>query len=65
VCDAVGWYAAHLALRSPRRLRFDLLAHRDASNAELLKVLEAAAATLGLVPGLLRLTPGVPQRRHG
>jgi hypothetical protein len=36
VCDAVGWYAAHLAGRSPRWLRFDFLAHHDASNAELL-----------------------------
>jgi hypothetical protein len=25
VCDAVGWYAAHLALRSPPRLRFELV----------------------------------------
>ncbi|MGH2394304.1 MAG: hypothetical protein ACRDGH_12575 [Candidatus Limnocylindria bacterium] len=46
VCDAVGWYAAHLALQSPRRLRVDFLAHSDASNAELLDVLDAAAATL-------------------
>lgn len=29
VCDAVGWYAAHLALRCPRRLRFDFLTHHD------------------------------------
>lgn len=49
VCDAVGWYAAHLASRSPRRLRFDFLAHQDASNAELLDVLEAAAVTLAEV----------------
>jgi hypothetical protein len=47
VCDAVGWFAAHLAFRSPRRLRFDFHAHRDASNAEMLDVLEAAAGTLG------------------
>lgn len=49
VCDAVGWYAAHLALRCPRRLRFDFLTHHDASNAEMLDVLEAAAATLAQV----------------
>jgi len=47
--DAVGWYAAHLALQSPQRLRFDFLAHRDATNAELLDVLDAAAATLAQV----------------
>ncbi|WP_202865983.1 hypothetical protein [Kribbella turkmenica] len=47
--DAVGWYAAHLAVRSPRRLHFDFAAHRDASNLELLDVLEAAAATLAQV----------------
>jgi hypothetical protein len=46
VCDAVGWYAAHLALQSPRRLRLDFRAHPDASNVELLDVLAAAAATL-------------------
>jgi hypothetical protein len=49
ICDAAGWYAAHLALQSPRRLRFDFRAHPDSSNAELLDVLEAAAATLAAV----------------
>jgi hypothetical protein len=49
VSDALGWYAAHLALQSLRRLRFDFLAHREASNAQLLDVLDAAAATLGQV----------------
>lgn len=49
VCDAVGWYAAHLARQSPGRLRFDFLAHGAASNAELLDVLDAAAATLAQV----------------
>jgi hypothetical protein len=49
VIDAVGWYAAHLAMQSPRRLRFDFRAHDDASNTELLDVLEAAAATLAQV----------------
>jgi hypothetical protein len=47
--DAVGWYAAHLALACPRRLRVDFRAHDNASNAELLDVLEAAAATLAHV----------------
>ncbi len=47
--DAVGWYAAHLALQSTRRLRFDFRAHEDASNIEVLDVLEAAAATLAQV----------------
>ena len=49
VCDALGWYAAHLAAQSPRRLRFDFRAHSDASNAELLDVFQAAAATLTAV----------------
>jgi Mycothiol maleylpyruvate isomerase N-terminal domain len=49
LCDAAGWYAAHLALQSPRRLRFDFRAHADASNADLLDVLDAAAATLAAV----------------
>lgn len=49
VCDAAEWYAAHLALQSPRRLRFDLRPHPDASNADLLDVLDAAAATLAAV----------------
>jgi hypothetical protein len=47
--DAVGWYAAHLAAQSPGRLRFDFRVHDDASNAELLDVLDAAAATLAQV----------------
>jgi hypothetical protein len=47
--DAVAWYAAHLALPSPRRLRLDFQAHEMASNREVLDVLEAAAATLALV----------------
>jgi hypothetical protein len=49
VCDALGWYAAHLAAQSPRRLRFDFRAHSDTSNAELLDVLDAATATLTAV----------------
>lgn len=49
VCDAVGWYAAHLAVASPRRLRVDFRAHCEATNAELLEVLDAAAATLAQV----------------
>ena len=44
--DAVGWYAAHLAAQSRGRLRFDFRTHDDASNTELLDVLDAAAATL-------------------
>lgn len=47
--DAVGWYAAHLALRRASRLRFDFRTHHDASNTEVLDVLEAAAATLAHV----------------
>ena len=61
VCDAVGWFAAHLAFRSPRRLRFDFHAHRDASNAEMLDVLEAAAATLGQ---LARAAPADARAYH-
>lgn len=49
VCDAVGWYAAHLASQSTHRLPFDLRVHDDASNADLLDVLQAAAATLAQV----------------
>ncbi len=47
--DAVGWYAAHLAAPSTGRLRFDFRAHGDASNSEVLDVLDAAAATLSHV----------------
>jgi len=47
--DAVGWYAAHLAAQSPRRLRVDFVAHDDATNEELLDVLAAAAAMLAQV----------------
>ena len=61
VCEAVGWFAAHLAFRSPRRLRFDFHAHRDASNAEMLDVLEAAAATLGQ---LARAAPADARAYH-
>jgi uncharacterized protein (TIGR03083 family) len=49
VCDALGWYAAHLALQTPRRLRVDFRPHADASNDQLLDILEAAAATLAAV----------------
>jgi len=49
VIDAVGFCAAHLAVQSPARLRVDFLAHNDASNAELLDVLAAAAAMLAQV----------------
>ena len=45
-CDAVGWYAAHLAVRGQHRLRVDVRVHDDATNAEVLEVLDAAAATL-------------------
>ncbi|MGH9248141.1 MAG: maleylpyruvate isomerase N-terminal domain-containing protein [Acidimicrobiales bacterium] len=60
-CDAVGWYAAHLALQSPRRLRLDFRAHPDASNAELLDVLAAAAATLA---GMARSAPPSARAYH-
>ena len=49
VCDAVGWYAAHLAVQGRRRLRVDVRVHDDATNAEVLDVLDAAAATLAHV----------------
>ena len=48
-CDAVGWYAAHLAVQARHRLRVDVRVHDDATNAEVLDVLEATAATLALV----------------
>jgi hypothetical protein len=47
--DAVGWYAAHLAAQSPRRLLFDFAAHGDAANLDLLDLVEASAATLSHV----------------
>ena len=66
VCDAVGWYAAHLAAQSRGRLRFDFHAHDNASNAELLDVFDAAAATLAQVArGGSGWRPRLPQRRHG
>ncbi|MGH9229683.1 MAG: hypothetical protein ACRD07_13340 [Acidimicrobiales bacterium] len=46
VCDALGWYAAHLAARSPSRQRVDLHVHEEATNREVLDVLDAAAAAL-------------------
>ena len=49
VCDAVGWYAAHLAVQGRHRLRLDFRVHDEATNAELLDVLDAAAATLAQV----------------
>lgn len=49
VADAVGWYAATLAAQSPEPLRVDFRAHDGASNAELLDVLGAGAATLACV----------------
>jgi hypothetical protein len=49
VCDAVGWYAAHLALQTRCRLRVDFHAHSDASNEELLEVVDAASAMLAAV----------------
>jgi hypothetical protein len=61
VCDAGGWYAAHLALQSPRRLRVDFRVHPDASNAELLDVLPTAAATLA---GVARASPHGARAYH-
>jgi len=49
VCDALGWYAAHLAMQSSRRLQFDFRPHPEASNDQLLDVMTAAAATLAAV----------------
>jgi hypothetical protein len=48
-CDALGWYAAHLAVGGRRRLRVDLRIHDDATNAEVLEVLDAASAMLAQV----------------
>ena len=48
-CDAVGWYAAHLAVQARHRLRVHMQVHDDATNAEVLDVLEATAATLAVV----------------
>jgi hypothetical protein len=66
VWDALGWYAAHLAAQSPRRLRFDFRAHSDASNAELLDVLggcdrNADSRRESRAAG----RPRLPQLRHG
>ena len=49
VCDALGWYAAHLAMQSSRRLQFDFRPHPGVSNDQLLDVMTAAAAILAAV----------------
>jgi hypothetical protein len=49
VCDTVGYYAAQLAAPRHTRLRVDFRVHDNATNAELLDVLDAAAATLAHV----------------
>ena len=49
VSDALGWYTAHLAVNGPARLRVDFRVHDDATNAEVLEVLVAAAAMLAQV----------------
>ena len=51
VCDAVRWYAAQLASRSPAGSASTSSRTHDASNAELLDVLKAAAVTLAQVAG--------------
>jgi hypothetical protein len=55
----IEWSAAHLALRSPRRLRFDFLAHRDASNTELPAhtVIEARDRSRVASPGCVAARP--------
>jgi len=49
VADAIGWFAAHLAVPSSTQLRFDFRVHDNASNDQLLDVVSAAAATLASV----------------
>jgi hypothetical protein len=49
LCDGLGWYAAHLAMQSSRRLQFDFRPHPEASSDQLLDVMTAAAATLAAV----------------
>jgi hypothetical protein len=49
VCDGLGWYAARLAARCTHRLRVDFHVHDDATNTELLNVLDASAAMLAQV----------------
>jgi hypothetical protein len=56
VCDAVAWYAAHLAVQCRHRLRLDFRVHDDATKAEVLNILDAAAATLAQVHGPLGRT---------
>ena len=65
VCDAVGWYAAHLAVQARHRLRVDVRVPDDATNAEVLDVLEATAATLALVARGAAGRPRLPLGRHG
>jgi hypothetical protein len=49
IADSLGFYCLHLAAESPQRLPFDLTCHRDATNKELIAVVEACVTALAIV----------------
>jgi hypothetical protein len=49
ISDAFGFYAAHLASRADRWLKFDVVPHADASNLHLVRLAEAMGEVLSLV----------------
>jgi hypothetical protein len=49
ISDAFGFYAAHLASRAERWLKFDVVPHADASNLHLVRLVEAMAEVLAQV----------------
>ena len=61
--DAVGWYAAHLAVQSRGRLRFDFRIRDDAPNCELLDVLQARRSRRRGPAPAVRAGPRPPNAR--
>ncbi|MDQ3985899.1 MAG: hypothetical protein M3280_05315 [Actinomycetota bacterium] len=49
ISDALGFYAAHLAVRSTQWLKFDVVPHVDASNGHLARLIPAMAEVLAQV----------------
>jgi len=49
IADALGFYAAHLAARAEKWLKFDVVPHLDASNLHLLRLVEAMSNMLAQV----------------
>ncbi len=54
ISDALSFYAAHLASRSTKWLKFDVVPHDDATNGHLVRLVVAMAEVLGQV---LEATP--------